>query len=179
MMSLGHAKFVGALKYLDAEGALDRSILISSASLRIMGLRVYTYFIDLLVQRSYYIKKGAEEKFSPRYELEPLSLKIAGFPIRLGTIKGDLCSFSHMVEPYSVYVEVEFRLEEQRKLIKIRPHDYVVKDCNEAIERMIQRFDSTYWQDFYSYHKQIEAIDLGISRNNLRFGPEKTLDFEQ
>lgn len=176
--SLGHANFVEALKYLDAEGVLDRSILISSASLRIMGLRVYTYFIDLLVERSYYLKKGVEEKFSPRYELEPLSLKIAGFPIRLGTIKDGLCSFGHLIEPYNVYVEVEFRLDEQRKLIKIRPHNYVVKDCSEAIERMIQRFDSTYWQDFYSYHKQIEAIDLGISKNNLRFGSDKILDFE-
>jgi len=179
MMSLGHTKFVEALNYLDAEGVLDRSILISSASLRILGLRVYTYFIDLLVPRSYYLAKGVEEQFSPRYELEPLSLKIAGFPIRLGTIQGDLCSFSHLVAPYNVYVEVEFHLEGQQKLIKIRPHDYVAKDCHEAIERMIQRFDDTYWQDFYSYHKQIEAIDLGISRNGLRFGPEKFLDFEE
>jgi hypothetical protein len=64
-MSLGHAKFVGALKYLDAEGALDRSILISSASLRIMGLRVYTYFIDLLVQRSYYLSSLRDTSWSP------------------------------------------------------------------------------------------------------------------
>ena len=106
-------------------------------------------------------------------------MKITGFPFRLGTIQGDLCSFNHLAEPYNVYVEVEFHLNGQRKLIKIRPHDYVVKDCNEAIERMIQRFDDTYWQDFYSYHKQIEAIDLGISRNNLQFGPEKVLDFEE
>ncbi len=177
-MSLGHAKFVDALQYLDAEGALDQSILINAASLRIMGLRVYTYFIDLLVQRSYYLQKAAEEKFTPRYELEPLSLKIAGFPIRLGTIQGDRCSFFHLVEPYNVYVEVAFPLEEQPRLIKIRPHNYVVKDCNEAIERMMQRFHDTYWQDFYSYHKQIEAIDLGIRRNDLRFGPEQTLTFE-
>ena len=47
-MSLGHAKFVGALKYLDAEGALDRSILISSASLRIMGLRVVGMVVTML-----------------------------------------------------------------------------------------------------------------------------------
>jgi len=179
MRSLGHAKFVDALKYLDAEGMLDRSILISSASLRILGLRVYTYFIDLLVPQSYYRAKGAEEQFSPRYALEPLSLKIAGFPIRLGTIQDDLCSFSHLVAPYNVYVEVEFRLGDKRKAIKIRPHDYVVKDGHAAIEQMIQRFDETYWQEFYSYHKQIEAIDLGISRNSLRFGPEKFLDFEE
>jgi len=177
-MSLGHGKFVDALQYLDAEGALDHSILINAASLRIMGLRVYTYFIDLLVQRSYYLQKTAEEKFTPRYALEPLSLKIAGFPIRLGTIQGDRCSFFHLVEPYNVYVEVAFPLEDQPRMIKIRPHNYVAKDCNEAIERMMQRFHDTYWQDFYSYHKQIEAIDLGIRRNDLRFGPEETLTFE-
>ncbi len=177
-MSLGHSKFVDALKYLDAEGALDQSILINAASLRIMGLRVYTYFIDLLVQQSYYLQKAAEEQFTPRYALEPLSLKIVGFPIRLGTLQGDRCSFYHLVEPYNVYVEVMFPLENQPRLIKIRPHNYVAKDCNEAIERMMQRFNDTYWQDFYSYHKQIEAIDLGIRRNALRFGPEQTLAFE-
>lgn len=178
MRILGQAKFVEALNSLEADGVLDRAILISAASLRILGVRVYTYFIDLLAQKRYYSRKAEEMGFSPRYELEPVPLKVADFSIRLGTVDGDLCSFRHLVKPYNVYEEVEFRLGKQTKLIKIRPHDYVRKDCDEAIERMIQRFDERYWQDLYSYHKQIEAIDLGMRRKRLKFGPQKFLEFE-
>ena len=177
MRTLGQARFINALNRLDAEGVLDKVILVSAASLRILGIRAYTNFIDLLVQKSYYTQKAAETGFTPRYELEPVPLKIAGFSMRLGTVDGDLCSFRHLTKPYNTYVEVEFMLGKQIKLIKIRPHDYVRKDFDEAIERMVQRFDKGYWQDFYSYHKQIEAIDLGMG-TKLKFGPQKYLTFE-
>jgi hypothetical protein len=64
------------------------------------------------------------------------------------------------------------------KPVKIRPHDYVRKDGEEAIQRMVQRYDKGYWQDFYSYHKQIEAIDLGMRAKELNFGPQKQLRLE-
>jgi hypothetical protein len=178
MSSLGQTRFMNALTRLDEEGALEKSILISAASLRILGIRVYTYFIDLLVQRSYYTKKSEEMSFTPRYELEPLSLKLADFSLRMGTVEGDTCSFRHLVKPYNVYEEVEFRLGGQVKPVKIRPHDYVRKDGEEAIQRMVQRYDKGYWQDFYSYHKQIEAIDLGMRAKELNFGPQKQLRLE-
>jgi hypothetical protein len=177
MRTLGQARFINALNRLDAEGVLDKVILVSAASLRILGIRAYTNFIDLLVQKNYYSQKAAEIEFTPRYELEPVPLKIAGFSMRLGTVDGDLCSFRHLIKPYNIYVEAEFKLGKQIKLIKIRPHDYVRKDFDEAIERMVQRFDKGYWQDFYSYHKQIEAIDLGMGAK-LKFGPQKYLTFE-
>jgi len=177
MRTLGQARFINALNRLDADGVLDKVILVSAASLRILGIRAYTNFIDLLVQKSYYTQKTAETKFTPRYELEPVPLKLAGFSMRLGTVDGDLCSFRHLIKPYNIYVEVEFKLGRQIKFIKIRPHDYVRKDFDEAIERMVQRFDKGYWQDFYSYHKQIEAIDLGMG-TKLKFGPQKHLTFE-
>jgi hypothetical protein len=171
-------KFVNALSHLEKEGVLDKSILINAASLRILGVRIYTYFIDLLVQKSYYFTKATEMKFSPKYELEPVPLRIADFPLRLGTISGDLCSFRHLIEPYNIYEEVEFKLDAQIKSIKIRPHDYLRKDCEAAIEIMIQRFDERYWKDLYSYHKQLEAIDLGMSKDAMQFGPQKLLKFE-
>jgi hypothetical protein len=43
---------------------------------------------------------------------------------------------------------------------------------------MIQRFDERYWKDLYSYHKQLEAIDLGMSKDAMQFGPQKLLKFE-
>ena len=177
MRTLGQAKFVNALNRLEVDGALDKAILVDAASLRIAGIRAYTNFIDLLVQKSYYSKKAAETGFSQRYELEPVPLKLSGFSLRLGIIEGDLCSFRHLIQPYNIYVEVEFELGKQLKLLKIRPHDYVRKDFDEAMERMVQRFDKGYWQDFYSYHKQIEAIDLGMG-TKLEFGPQKLMKFE-
>jgi len=177
LRTLGHARFINALNRLDAEGVLDEAILVSAASLRILGIRAYTNFIDLLVQKSYYSKKAADLGFTPRYELEPVPLKLAGFSMRIGTVDVDLCSFRHLIKPHNVYVEVELMLGKQIKLIKIRPHDYIRKDLDEALERLIQRFDKGYWQDFYSYHKQIEAIDLGMGAR-LNFGPQKSLKFE-
>lgn len=177
MKTLGQAKFINALNHLESDGVLDKAILVSAASLRILGIRAYTNFIDLLVQNDYYNKKASEENFSPRYELEPIPLKLSGFSMRLGTIEGDLCSFRHLMKPFNIYVEVEFDIGKQIKLIKIRPHDYIRKDYDEALERMVQRFDKGYWQDFYSYHKQIEAIDFGIG-NKIKFGPLKLLKFE-
>jgi hypothetical protein len=172
-------KFINALSQLEKEGVLDNSILINAASLRILGIRVHTYFIDLLVQKHYYFKKTTEMKFSPKYELEPVPLRIADFPLRLGTISGDLCSFRHLIEPYNIYEEVNFKLDTQSKSIKIRPHDYIRKDCEAAIESMIQRYDERYWQDLYSYHKQLEAIDLGMSKDTMQFGQQKLLKFEK
>lgn len=179
MRTLGRGRFVKALSTLDSEEALDRSILISASSLRILGFRVFTHFVDLLVQKGYYLRKAKETAFSPRYELEPVPLKLDGFSMRIGTVDGDLCSFRHLVRPRNIYVEVEFRLGREIKLIKIRPHDYVRKDCDVAIEGLIQRFDDSYWQDLYSYHKQIEAIDLGLRRKRLKFGPHKYMEFKE
>ena len=133
MMTLGQSKFINALSQIETDEVLDQAILISAASLRILGVRIHTYFIDLLVQKSYYFKKLNETKFSPKYELEPVPIKIADFPLRLGTISGDLCSFRHLIKPYNIYQEVEFKIGKKIKLIKIRPHDYVRKDCEEAI----------------------------------------------
>ncbi len=90
-------KFINALSQLEKEGVLDKSILINAASLRILGVRIYTYFIDLLVKKDYYFTKATELKFSAKYELEPVLLRIADFPLRLGTISGDLCSFRHLI----------------------------------------------------------------------------------
>jgi hypothetical protein len=117
-------------------------------------------------------------KFSAKYELEPVLLKIADFPLRLGTIIGDLCSFRHLIEPYNIYEEVEFKLDAKIKSIKIRPHEHLRKDCEVAIESMIQRFDERYWQDLQNYHKQLEAIDLGMNKDAMQFGPRKFLKFE-
>lgn len=172
-------QFVNALSCLEREGVLEEIILISAASLRLLGIRVYTYFIDFLSPNSYYFKKAEEVKFSPRYELEPISLGVAGFSMRVGTVQKDLCSFRHLVKPYNIYEEVEFDLGDQTKLIKIRPHSYVRKDCEDAIERLIQGSDEKYWQDLYSHHKQIEAIDLGMRRGNLEPGIQKKLAFEE
>ncbi|UCH02860.1 MAG: hypothetical protein JSV20_03480 [Candidatus Bathyarchaeota archaeon] len=178
MRTIGQIKFKQALTQLDEDGVLDTIILISAASLRILGFRVYTHFIDLLVQKSYYVKKANESNYLPKYELEPIPVTIADFSMRIGTVEKDLCSFRHMIQPYEVYQEVEFKLDNEIKLLKIRPHNYVRKDCEEAIERLIQGSNVKYWQDLYSYHKQIEAIDLGMSREKLKFGPEKYLKFE-
>jgi len=172
-------KFVNALSQLEKDGVLDNSILINAASLRILGIRIYTYFIDLLVQKNYYFSKATEMNFSAKYELEPVLLKIADFPLRLGTINGDLCSFRHLLEPYNIYEEVEFKLDAKIKSIKIRPHEHLRKDCEVAIESMIQRFDESYWQDLHSYHKQLEAIDLGMNKDAMQFGPRKFLKFEE
>ena len=172
-------KFINALTQLEKDGVLDNSILINAASLRILGIRIYTYFIDLLVQKSYYLEKVTEMKFSPKYELEPVLLRIADFPLRLGTISGDLCSFRHLIEPFNIYEEVEFKLDTQIKSIKIRPHEHLRKDCEIAIESMIQRFDERYWQDLQSYHKQLEAIDLGMNKDAMQFGTRKNLKFEE
>lgn len=177
--SLGHTKFVNALKSLDEEGALENSILISAASLRILGVRVYTHFIDLLVPESYYNKKAEENKFTFKYELEPIPLEIASFRVRLGTVKGDLCSFRHLVKPYNIYEEVEFKIGNKVRTVKIRPVEYVRKDSEEAIEKLIQGSNEKYWQDLYSYHKQIEAIDMGVDRKSLKFGPQKTLKLQE
>ncbi|MFH0749080.1 MAG: hypothetical protein V1915_04090 [Candidatus Bathyarchaeota archaeon] len=174
----GHTKFLQALALLEAEGNLDKAILISAASLRVLGIRVYTYFIDLLVHNRYYFQKLNEMNFSPRYELEPISLNLAGFSTRIGTVKGVLCSFRHLVQPYNIYEEVEFKVNNKVRFIKIRPHNYVRKDSEEAIEKMIQGSNEKYWQDLYSYHKQIEAIDLGLTKSNLKFGSEKYLKLE-
>lgn len=179
MKTPGQVKFINALVQFKEDGVLDNVILISASSLRVLGIRVYTYFIDLLVPKSYYFKKADKIKFFPEYEIEPISLKLADFPVRLGTITNDLCSFRHLVKPYNVYVEVKFKVGEQVKLLKIRPHEYVRKDCNEAIERMIQRFEKKYWKELYSYYKQIEAIDLGMNVRKIRFGPQKFLSFEE
>lgn len=179
MRTPASSKFINALGHLEKESVLDQSILINAASLRILGFRVYTYFIDILVQKSYYRAKATELNFSPKYELEPVSLRIADFPLRLGTISGDLCSFRHLIEPYNIYEEVAFQLDTQTKLIKIRPHDHIRKDCEAAIENMIQRFDERYWKDLYSYHKQLEAIDLGMSKETMKFGPQQRLKFEE
>jgi hypothetical protein len=176
--TIGHARFVKALNLLEEEHALERSILISAASLRLLGIRVYTFFIDVLVQNSYYFKKAEETKISFRYELEPIPLKFADFSIRVGTVKGDLCSFRHIIKPYNVYEEVESKLSEKVNIVNIRPYDYVRKDCEEAIERLIRGSNEQYWQDLYSYHKQIEAIDLGRDRIRLKYGPQKFLKFE-
>lgn len=175
---LGQTRFIRALRQLDDDGVLDDVILLSAASLRILGVRVHTYFIDLLVPGRYYERKKAEEHFVASYDLAPVPTKLGNFPVRLGTVRGDLCSFRHLVAPYNVYVEVAFTLNRQQRQIKIRPHEYVRKDCDEAINRMIQSFDERYWEELYSYHKQIEAIDLGLSRHAITFGPQKTLPFE-
>jgi hypothetical protein len=153
-------------------------ILTSAASLRILGIRVYTYFIDLLAPKDYYLKKIEELNISPQYPLEPISLRYAEFPIRLGTVEGNLCSFRHMIKPYNVYVEVEIALDDRSRLVKIRPHEYVRRDYDNAIESMIQRFDESYWKDFYNYHRQIEAIDLGMRRETMKVGPQKMLELE-
>ena len=176
--TIGHARFVRAMNLLEEEGALNRSILISSASLRLLGIRVYTFFIDLLVQNSYYFNKAEETKFSFRYELEPIPLKLADFSIRIGTVKGDLCSFRHIVKPYNIYEEVEYKLSEKVNIVNIRPYNYIRKDCEEAIEKLIKGSNEQYWQDLYSYHKQIEAIDLGRDRIKLKYGPQKFLKLE-
>lgn len=178
MKTPGQIKFINALKRLDAEGVLDNSILISAASLRILGFRVFTYFIDLLAPYSYYSKRGADTGFKPRYELEPLFTKLSGFSMRVGTVRGDLCSFRHLTVPYNVYEEVEFDLGNVIKKIKIRPQNYVRKDSEEAIGRLIQGSDEKYWSELYDYHKQIEAIDLGMDREVLRFGGQKFLKLE-
>lgn len=178
MWTPGQARFIRALNSLDADGVLDRVILISAASLRLLGIRVHTHFIDLLTPNSYYRAKAEEEKLLPGYELEPVSTTLADFPVRIGTVKDDLCSFRHLVKPYNIYEEVEFRLGGKIRLIKIRPHNYVRKDCEEAIGRLIQGSDERYWQDFYSYHKQIEAIDLGMRRAEMKTGPQKFLKLE-
>jgi hypothetical protein len=178
LRSLGHARFVGALSQFHAEGSLDELILISAASLRILGVRVHTYFIDLLTTNSYYTKKSEEVKFTPKYVLEPIALKISGFPMRLGTVKEDLCSFRHLVKPYNIYEEVEFNLGGETVIIKIRPSNYVRKDSDEAISRLLQGSNEQYWQDLYSYHKQIEAIDLGLSEEKLQVGTQKFYDLE-
>ena len=175
----GRTRFINALQELEKDGVLDTVILLSAASLRVLGIRVSTYFIDLLVPKNYYFKKAEEINFTPQYDIEPISLKLAEFPVRLGIVDGDLCSFRHLRKPYNVYVEVKFRVGRQGKLIKIRPHEYVRKDCDEAIERMIQRFDERYWKDLYSYYKQIEAIDLGMKREKIEFGIQKVLNFEE
>jgi hypothetical protein len=177
MITLGQTKFINALNRLNEEGILDRSILISAASLRILGIRAYTNFIDLLVQKQCYSDRAKAAQFVPRYELEPLPQKIGGFSMRLGTIDGDLCSFRHLTKPYNVYVEAELDLSSRTKSVKIRPHEYVRKDFDEALERMVQRYDKGYWQDFYNYHKQIEAIDLGQG-SRIKFGPQKLLKFD-
>jgi hypothetical protein len=174
----GQVKFIKALKMLEAEGILDESILISAASLRVLGVRIYTYFVDLLAPNSYYQRKAKELNFSPKYELEPMPFKVSDFSLRVGTIKGGLCSFRHLVEPFNVYEEAEFVLDNRTRLIKIRPQDYVRKDSEEAIERLIQGTDEKYWKELYSYHKQIEAIDLGISRENMKLGAQKFLKLE-
>ena len=179
MRTIGQTKFIRFLNQLDTDGVLDKVILISAASLRLLGFRVFTHFIDLLVQNTYYFKEVEEMKFSPKYELEPMPLKLADFPIRIGTVKCDLCSFRHLIKPYNIYEEVEFKLDNHIKLIKIRPHNYVRKDCEEAIGRLIQGSDEKYWQDLYSYHKQIEAIDLGINKEKIKFGPPKFLKLEE
>ena len=177
-MSGGHTKFHNALLHLRSENVLDNVIFISAASLRVLGIRVYTYFIDLLVTNSYYQAQCEKTAFTPRYELEPLRTTIAGFSLRLGTVKDNACSFQHLVEPYNIYTPVDYSLDNQTVHIKIRPHDYVRKDSQEAIERMINRYDKGYWQDFYSYHQQIEAIDLGRRQSQLQFGSEAFLDLE-
>jgi len=174
----GQVRFIRALNRLDAEGVLDEAILISAASLRLLGVRVYTYFIDLLAPNSYYFRKVEELKFSPRYELEPVPLKVSGFPMRVGTVKGDLCSFRHMIKPYNIYEEVELGLGGRVRLIKIRPHNYVRKDCEEAIGGLIKGSDERYWRELYSYHKQIEAIDLGMRGESLKPGAQKLLKLE-
>lgn len=178
MRTMGQAKFHNALQHLHTEGVLDQVIFISAASLRILGIRVYTYFIDLLVTNSYYREKCAEVDFHPRYVLEPLPYPVAGFSLRLGTVKDEVCSFQHLVIPHTIYRNIDYSLNDQVVKIKIRPHDYVRKDSQEAIERMINRYDKGYWQDFYSYHQQIEAIDLGRPKTELQFGPEAYLNLE-
>lgn len=178
MKTVGHAKFHNALLHLQKEEVLDNVIFISAASLRVLGIRVYTYFIDLLVTNSYYQLQCSEADFQPRYELEPLPITIAGFSLRLGTVKDNDCSFQHLVKPYNIYTQIEYPLADHVVAIKIRPHDYIRKDSQEAIERMINRYDKGYWQDFYSYHQQIEAIDLGQRRTQLHFGPEAFLNLE-
>jgi hypothetical protein len=174
----GQVKFIEALKMLEAEGILDKSILISAASLRVLGVRIHTYFVDLLTPNSYYQRKAEELNLSPKYELEPIPLKISDFSMRVGTVRENLCSFRHLVEPYNVYEEAELIFDNKTRLIKIRPQNYVRKDSEEAIERLIQGTDEKYWRELYSYHKQIEAIDLGISRDNLKLGAQKFLKFE-
>ena len=174
----GQAKFISALNQFDAEGALDKIVLISASSLRILGMRVHTYFIDLLTTNSYYLKKAEEVKFTPRYELQPIMLNVSGFPMRIGTVKEDLCSFRHLVSPFNIYEEVEFKLGEKVRMIKIRPHNYVRKDCEEAISRLLQGSNEKYWQELYSYHKQIEAIDLGMSEEKLKTGEQKLYNLE-
>lgn len=178
MKTPGQVKFINALIRLDREGVLERSILISAASLRILGIRIHTYFIDLLVPNSYYQEKMRELEFSPKYELEPIPMKISGFAMRIGTVKGDLCSFRHLVKPYDVYEEAELNLGNKARLIKIRPQNYVRRDSEEAISRLIQGTDEKYWRELYNYHKQIEAIDLGIEREDLKLGPQKFLKLE-
>jgi hypothetical protein len=171
-------RFVNALRCLEAEAVLDKIILISAASLRLLGLRVYTRFIDFLATSRYYDAKSVELQFSPRYTLEPIPLQLAGFSMRLGTVNGDLCSFRHLIQPYNVYDEVQFTIDDHNTSIKIRPHNYVRKDSEEAIERLIQRSNELYWQELYSYHKQIEAIDLGLHHENLKTERSQYLDLE-
>ncbi len=172
----GQTRFINALRCLQTEGVLDKIILISAASLRLLGLRVYTRFIDFLATTRYYDQKIVELQFSSRYALEPIPLQLAGFTMRLGTVKDDLCSFRHLLQPYNIYEEIQFNLDDEPVSIKIRPHNYVRKDCEEAIERLIQRSDELYWRELYSYHKQIEAIDLGMRRENLVAGRSQYLD---
>ena len=178
LRSPGQTRFMSALHQFHREGSLDKVVLISAASLRILGVRVHTYFIDLLTTNSYYTKKAEEVKFTPRYVLEPISLKISGFSLRIGTVKEDLCSFRHLVKPYNVYEDVEFNLGGETVYIKIRPSNYVRKDSEEAISRLLQGSNEQYWQDLYSYHKQVEAIDLGLSEEHLKTGTQKFYDFE-
>lgn len=172
----GQLRFINALRCLKSEGVLDTIILISAASLRLLGMRVYTRFIDFIATTHYYNTKIAELQFSPRYALEPIPLQLAGFAMRLGTVEDDLCSFRHLIQPYNIYDEVQFSLDDQQVSVKIRPHNYVRKDCEEAIERLIQRSDELYWRELYSYHKQIEAIDLGMRHENLKTGRSRYLD---
>jgi hypothetical protein len=174
----GQAKFISALNKFDAEGALDKIVLISASSLRILGMRVHTYFIDFLTTNSYYLKKAEEVKFAPIYELQPLMLNVSGFPMRIGTVKEDLCSFRHLVSPFNIYEEVEFKLGGKVRMIKIRPRNYVRKDCEEAISRLLQGSNEKYWQELYNYHKQIEAIDLGMSEEKLKINNQKIYNLE-
>ena len=178
LKSPNQAKFISALNKFDTEDALDKIILISASSLRILGMRIHTYFIDLLTTNRYYSKKVEEVKFTPRYELEPITLTVSGFPMRIGTVNGDLCSFRHLIKPFNIYEEVEFKLGDKTRLIKIRPHNYVRKDCEEAISRLLQGSNEKYWQELYSYHKQIEAIDLGMSEEKLKTSNQKIYNLD-
>jgi len=174
----GHIKFIKALKKLDEDGVIDKAILLSAASLRLLGIRVYTFFIDLLVQKSYYFNKVREINFSPTYELEPISVTLEGFTLRIGTVDHNMSSFRHLLQPYNIYNEIEFKLNGKVKKIKVRPHNYIRKDSEAAIDRLIKGSDQKYWQDLYSYHKHIEAIDLGMDISRLKLGEPKFLKME-